>query len=196
MGSLLDRLDTAERAISDRVKEIQEQIMALAAESDQAEQELAQFRIARQVIAKVEAESGPPADPEPDKAVEQVEQFTPDEVARAPFEFVLEQSLQPVSPAPAASSHRPPLPRWNPKVDSGELWAQVPAGYQQIVKALMAANATLKAVEVCGALDLGTDRILVEGIRARLSKLVARGWCVSPGRGDYQLAPGVRKWLE
>lgn len=67
----------------------------------------------------------------------------------------------------------------------------LPPGYHEIQAAFEKADGTLRAKEVCQALAIGTEPRHVEGIRAKLKRLVSRGILVEsePGLFALPLAP-------
>ncbi|MFI6663301.1 hypothetical protein ACIBL8_48505, partial [Streptomyces sp. NPDC050523] len=85
-------------------------------------------------------------------------------------------------PSPAGSPVGVRLvPQWTPELAVGVL----PDSYRDIVEVLQDAVHPMRAHHLCAALGLSTDKSKVEGFRAKLKRLVERGWLVEEGPGLF-----------
>jgi hypothetical protein len=76
------------------------------------------------------------------------------------------------------------VPPWRP----GAAAAVLPLAYQDIVEVLVDAGHPLRAAQVAAAAGLSTDKSKVEGLRAKLKRLVDRGWLTEDGPGRFTTA--------
>jgi hypothetical protein len=65
--------------------------------------------------------------------------------------------------------------------------APLPPGYHEILSAIEQAAEGLRAKEICEALGTGTEPRHIEGIRAKLKRLVSRGLVGEPEPGLFTL---------
>ncbi|MGW0702302.1 hypothetical protein ACWD0A_23895 [Streptomyces sp. NPDC002867] len=68
----------------------------------------------------------------------------------------------------------------------------LPPGYHEILAAFERADGTLRAKEVCQALATGTEPRHVEGVRAKLKRLVSRGILAESEPGLFALPSATR----
>jgi hypothetical protein len=68
----------------------------------------------------------------------------------------------------------------------------LPPGYRDILAAFEKADGALRAKDVCQALGTGTEPRHVEGIRAKLKRLVSRDILTEPEPGLFTLAQPAR----
>ncbi|WP_328392421.1 hypothetical protein OHS70_00455 [Streptomyces sp. NBC_00390] len=68
----------------------------------------------------------------------------------------------------------------------------LPPRYREILAAFERADGTLRAKDVCQALGTGTEPRHVEGIRAKLKRLVSRDILTEPEPGLFTL-PGATR---
>jgi len=66
--------------------------------------------------------------------------------------------------------------------------AVLPTAYQDLVEVLIDAGHPLRAGQVAAAAGLSTDKSKVEGLRAKLKRLVDRGWLAEDGPGRFTTA--------
>jgi hypothetical protein len=65
--------------------------------------------------------------------------------------------------------------------------AALPPGYHDILAAIEPATEGLRAKDICEALGTGTEPRHIEGIRAKLKRLVSRGLLSEPEAGLFTL---------
>jgi hypothetical protein len=68
----------------------------------------------------------------------------------------------------------------------------LPPGYREILAAFEKADGALRAKDVCQALGTGTEPRHVEGIRAKLKRLVSRSVLTEPEPGLFTLPRSTR----
>jgi hypothetical protein len=73
------------------------------------------------------------------------------------------------------------VPQWMPGLGMEVL----PGSYRDIVEVLQDAVHPMRAHHLCAALGLSTDKSKVEGFRAKLKRLVERGWLAEEGPGLF-----------
>jgi hypothetical protein len=148
MGSLIDELQRREAAARAQAEELRGQIARLAERLAGVEEQLSRLMIAREVV---------------------------DEVLNGP--------AGEVSPVPgraeaAAPARRPAVtgvlavPPWRAGAEAGVL----PQDYRDLLEVAEDAGQPLRAAQFAAAAGLSTDRGKVETLRAKLKRLVERGW--------------------
>lgn len=76
------------------------------------------------------------------------------------------------------------VPPWR----RGPAVAVLPKAYRDLVEVLVDAGHPLRAVQVAAAVGLSIDKSKVEGLRAKLKRLVDRGWLTEAGPGRFTAA--------
>ncbi|MCX4460983.1 hypothetical protein OG585_48520 (plasmid) [Streptomyces sp. NBC_01340] len=152
MSSLIEELHR-EAAARDEAAGLRREIEALNERLAEAEERLARLEIARETVAEILGEAD----------ADHVE-------AAAAMALVMT--------ADASSVGVLTVPPWRP----GVAVAVLPKAYQDLVEVLVDAGHPLRAAQVAAAAGLSTDKSKVEGLRAKLKRLVDRGWPDGPGR--------------
>ena len=162
MGSLIDELQRREAAAREEAEELRGQIAQLAERLAGAEERLSRLVIARETVDEVLSETGPEASP-----------------AAMPEETV-----------PSRFGHLSPVgvlavPPWRPGLEASAL----PEAYRDLLEVVEDAGRPLRAGQIATAAGLSTDKAKVEGLRAKLKRLVERGWLAEEaGPGLFALA--------
>jgi hypothetical protein len=150
MGSLIDELRRREAAACTEAEQLRGQIAELAQRLAGVEEQLSRLAIARDVVDEVLAGA------------------TAAEVSPGPG--------QPeVTVSPGAG--RPPVtglavPPWRAGLEASVL----PRDYRDLLEVAEDAGRPLRAAQIAAAAGLSTDRGKVETLRAKLKRLVERGW--------------------
>jgi hypothetical protein len=162
MGSLVDELQRREAAVRAEAEQLRRQIAELAERLAGVEERLSRLVTAREVVDEVLAGAASPV---------------PGQVA--------------VTALPGAG-HRPAVgvlavPSWRPGVEAGVL----PRDYRDLLEVAGDAGRPLRAAQFAAAAGLSTDRGKVETLRAKLKRLVERGWLAEDaGPGLFGLPEG------
>jgi hypothetical protein len=150
MGSLIDELQRREAAARAEAEQLRGQIAELAECLAGVEEQLSRLAIAREVVDEVLAGA------------------TTAEVSPAP-------GHPEVTASPGAG--RPPVtglavPPWRAGLEVSVL----PQDYRDLLEVAEDAGRPLRAGQIAAAAGLSTDRGKVETLRAKLKRLVERGW--------------------
>jgi hypothetical protein len=151
MGSLIDELQRREAAARAEAERLRGQIAQLAEHLAGVEQQLSRLVIAREVVDEVLDGAAAEVSPAPGRA----------EVA-----------------APAGPGRRPAVigvlavPPWRAGAEADVL----PQDYRDLLEVAEDAGRPLRAAQIAAAAGLSTDRGKVETLRAKLKRLVERGW--------------------
>ena len=162
MGSLVDELQRREAAARAEAEELRGQIAQLTERLAQADERLSRLVIARETVEEVLSETGAEASSAvmPDGAV----------VSRSGH----------LSAAGVLA-----VPPWRAGLEASAL----PEAYRDLLEVLEDASRPLRAVQIAAAAGLSTDKAKVEGLRAKLKRLVERGWLAEDaGPGLFGLA--------
>jgi cell division septum initiation protein DivIVA len=156
MGSLIDELQRREAAAREEAEELRGQIAQLTERLAQADERLSRLVIARETVEEVLNGAGPEAAVTPDGA------------------------------AASRSGHLPAVgvlavPPWRPGLEASAL----PEAYRDLLEVAADAGRPLRAGQIAAAAGLSTDKAKVEGLRAKLKRLVERGWLAE------QAGPGL-----
>jgi hypothetical protein len=150
MGSLIDELQRREAAARAEAEQLRGQIARLAERLAGVEEQLSRLVIAREVVDEVLDEAAAEVSP---------------------------ASGQPEVTVPLASGHSPVIgvlavPLWRAGLEVSVL----PQGYRDLLEVAEDAGRPLRAAQIAAAAGLSTDRGKVETLRAKLKRLVGRGW--------------------
>ena len=162
MGSLVDELQRREAAARAEAEELRGQIAQLTERLAQADERLSRLVIARETVEEVLSETGAEAS----------------------------SAVMPDGAAPSRSGHLPAVgvlavPPWRAGLEASAL----PEAYRDLLEVLEDASRPLRAVQIAAAAGLSTDKAKVEGLRAKLKRLVERGWLAEDaGPGLFGLA--------
>jgi hypothetical protein len=167
MGSLIDELQRREAAARAQAEQLRGQIAELAERLAGVEEQLTRLVIAREVVDEV-------------------------------LDGATTAEVSPVSPVPGQAevtaspgAGRPPVigvlavPPWRAGLEVSVL----PQDYRDLLEVAEDAGRPLRAAQIAAAAGLSTDRGKVETLRAKLKRLVERGWLAEePGPGLFGLA--------
>ncbi|MEU1552983.1 hypothetical protein ABZ517_09695 [Streptomyces scabiei] len=159
MSSLIEELHRREAAARDEAAGLQREIDVLNERLAKAEERLVRLEITRETVAEILG--GADAD--------HVE-------AAAATALVMTADASRVGVLT--------VPPWRP----GIAVAVLPTTYQDLVEVLVDAGHPLRAGQVAAAAGLSTDKSKVEGLRAKLKRLVDRGWLTEDGPGRFTTA--------
>ncbi|MFI5887652.1 hypothetical protein [Streptomyces sp. NPDC051554] len=169
MSSLIEELHRREAAARDEAAGLRREIDALTERLAQAEERLARLEITRETVAEILGEADADHGEAPSAAVPvRVEDAGPVAVESAPAVPVGVLTVVP----------------WRPGVEV----AVLPTAYRDLVEVLVDAGHPLRAAQVAAAAGLSTDKSKVEGLRAKLKRLVDRGWLTEDGPGRFTTA--------
>ena len=149
MGSLIDALQRREAAARAEAEELRGQIARLSERLVRAEERLSRLVITRETVDEVLSEAGPEASP----------------------------AVMADGTVPSRSGHLPAagvlaVPPWRAGVEASVL----PQAYRDLLEVAEDAGRPLRAGQIAAAAGLSTDKAKVEGLRAKLKRLVERGW--------------------
>jgi len=151
MGSLIDELQRREAAARAEAEELRGQIAQLAERLAGVEEQLSRLVIAREVV---------------------------DEVLDGPAAGLSPAPGRAEAAAPAGPGRRPAVmgglavPPWRAGAEADVL----PQDYRDLLEVAGDAGRPLRAAQFAAAAGLSTDRGKVETLRAKLKRLVERGW--------------------
>jgi chromosome segregation ATPase len=162
MGSLIDELQHREAAAREEAEELRGRIAQLTERLAGVEERLSRLVITRETVDEVLSEAGPDASP-----------------AAMPEETAGSRSGR-LSPIGVLA-----VPPWRPGLEVSAL----PQAYRDLLEVAEDAGRPLRAVQIAAAAGLSTDKAKVEGLRAKLKRLVERGWLAeAAGPGLFSLA--------
>ncbi|MFD6327642.1 hypothetical protein ACTWJ9_31175 (plasmid) [Streptomyces sp. GDS52] len=155
MGSLFEELEARESAARERADVLEAELAELTGRLEEARAVLERLRVTRETVAEVLAEMEPPAPvPEP---------------AASP-------AGSPVVSAYAGAERRVvgvlSVPKWQPGMDVGVL----PREYRDILEVVEDAPGPVRAKQIVPRIGLPVQSGKIEGTRAKLKRLVERGW--------------------
>ena len=160
MGSLIDELQRREAAARAEAEELRGQIAQLTERLAGVEERLSRLVITRETVDEVLNGAGSEAAAPPDGAA-------PSRVGN-------------LSPAGVLA-----VPPWRPGLEVSAL----PEAYRDLLEVAEDAGGPLRAGQIAAAAGLSTDKAKVEGLRAKLKRLVERGWLAEEaGPGLFELA--------
>ena len=151
MGSLVDELQRREVAARAEAERLRGQIAELSERLAGVEEQLSRLVIARDVVDEV--------------------------LAGASTAEVSPMPGQPEVPASPGAGHLPvtgvlAVPSWRPGLGADVL----PQDYRDLLEVAGDAGRPQRAAQIAAAAGLSTDRGKVETLRAKLKRLVERGW--------------------
>jgi hypothetical protein len=149
MGSLIDELQRREAAAREEAGGLRGQIAQLSERLAGVEERLSRLVIARETVDEVLSEAGVEAS----------------------------LAVMPDGAVASRSGHLPvagglAVPPWRADVEVSAL----PQAYRDLLEVAEDAGRPLRAVQIAAAAGLSTDKAKVEGLRAKLKRLVERGW--------------------
>ena len=150
MGSLIDELQRRESAVRAEAEQLRGQIARLAERLAGVEEQLSRLVIAREVVDEVLDGAAAEVSPVPGQP----------EVTVSPG------AGHPVVVGVLA------VPPWR----AGAEVSVLPRDYRDLLEVAEDAGRPLRAAQIAAAAGLSTDRVKVEGLRAKLKRLVERGW--------------------
>ncbi|MGA5699866.1 hypothetical protein [Peterkaempfera bronchialis] len=157
MGSLFEELEARETAARVRVEESEAELAAMSVKLEQAREGLERLRIARETVAEVLAEMTPqtPAVPV------DTERLPAGERVASAYAGAERQVIGVLS-----------VPYWQPGMGPDVL----PAVYRDIVEVVADAPGSVRAKQIVPRIGLPAETGKIEGTRAKLKRLVERGW--------------------
>ena len=150
MGSLIDELQRREAAARAEAEQLRGQIARLAERLAGVEEQLSRLVIAREVVDEVLDRAASEVSPVPGQP----------QVTASPG----------AGPAPVPGVLA--VPPWRAGLDASVL----PQDYRDLLEVAEDAGRPLRAAQIAAAAGLSTDRGKVETLRAKLKRLVERGW--------------------
>jgi len=149
MGSLIDELQRREAAARAEAEGLRGQIAQLTERLADVEERLSRLAITRETVDEVLNGSGTEAS----------------------------SAVMPDGAAPSRSGHLSAVgvlavPPWRAGLEASAL----PEAYRDLLEVLEDAGRPLRAGQIAAAAGLRTDKAKVEGLRAKLKRLVDRGW--------------------
>ena len=150
MGSLIDELQRRESAVRAEAEQLRGQIARLAERLAGVEEQLSRLVIAREVVDEVLDGAAAEVSPVPGQP----------QVTASPG----------AGPAPVPGVLA--VPSWRAGLDASVL----PQDYRDLLEVAEDAGRPLRAGQIAAAAGLSTDRGKVETLRAKLKRLVERGW--------------------
>ncbi|MFJ5220800.1 hypothetical protein ACIP98_39815 [Streptomyces sp. NPDC088354] len=180
MGSLFEELEAREVAARVRVEELEAELAELSGKLEMAREGLERLRIARETVAEVLAEMGP------ERSVAAVD------AGQAPVDV-------PMTSAYAGAERQVigvlTVPNWQPGMGSETL----PRVYRDIMEVVADAPGPVRAKQVVPRIGLPAETGKIEGTRAKLKRLVERGWLdedtpgmFTPARRRGTISPNSR----
>ncbi|WP_394427394.1 hypothetical protein [Streptomyces sp. SGAir0957] len=161
MVSLPEELEAREAAARRRVEELRAQVVELTQRLEAAQKDLSRWEITRETATKVLAELSA-AEPDSDADV-------------------------PVEPDPKPHPHGTGVvmvPPWR----EGLAATMLPDVYRDIMEVLADAPGPLQAKQIVPRIGLSPTAGKIEGTRAKLKRLVERGWLTEDAPGRFALA--------
>lgn len=157
MGSLFEELEAREVAARVRVEDLEAELAEVSGKLAMAREGLERLRIARETVAEVLAEMSP------EKSVVAVDagQALGDELMTSAYAGVERQVIGVLT-----------VPNWQPGMGPEIL----PRVYRDIVEVVADAPGPVRAKQVVPRIGLPAEAGKIEGTRAKLKRLVERGW--------------------
>ncbi|MFI0243177.1 hypothetical protein [Streptomyces sp. NPDC016845] len=161
MVSLPEELEAREAAARRRVEELRSEIAELTLRLEAAQEDLSRWEITRETVTKVLAE---------------LSAAEPDAEAKAPVEPELK--------SPPHGAGVVMVPPWR----EGLAATVLPDVYRDIMEVLADAPGPLQAKQIVPRIGLPATAGKIEGTRAKLKRLVERGWLIENAPGRFALA--------
>ncbi|MEU2619685.1 hypothetical protein ABZ642_16385 [Streptomyces sp. NPDC007157] len=180
MGSLFEELEAREVAARVRVEELEAELAELSGKLELAREGLERLRIARETVAEVLAEMSP------EKSVAGVDAglASVDELMTSAYAGAERQVIGVLT-----------VPNWQPGIGPEML----PRVYRDIVEVVSDAPGPVRAKQVVPRIGLPAETGKIEGTRAKLKRLVERGWLdedtpgmFTPARRHRTISPNAR----
>jgi hypothetical protein len=168
MGSLLDELARREAEVRQRIEEIREQIAGLASRFEAEEDRLSRLVITRETVEEILGEAASP-------------------VAVPVGEG---EAVEPVDAQPSVGGVVT-VPSWRPGMSVRVL----PAAYRDAVEIMADAGGAMRAGQILAAMGMADEAAKREGLRAKLKRLVERGWAAEDGPGLFTVSAQVARDL-
>jgi len=167
MSSLIEELQRREAAARREADELRGEIAQLNERLTRAEEKLSRLEITRETVTEILGGAGA-AQPAAGQAVDAVDAADPAAGSRL------------VSGSPVGVLTVPP---WRP----GLAQSVLPSSYRDLLEVLADAGRPLRAARIAAAAGLSTDKSKIEGLRAKLKRLVERGWLAEDGPGLFMV---------
>jgi hypothetical protein len=171
MGALLEELARREAAARERVERLRER---LAAE----EEALSRLVITRETVEEIVGEAAQPAE-QPASGSGGADGMSGQGRAG--------DADTGVSPSGGSPIGVVTVPRWRPDVDASVL----PRTYQDVLEVLVDAGGAMRAGKIVAALGLPAEAAKVESMRAKLKRMVERGWLAEDAPGMFAVTGQV-----
>lgn len=159
--SLPEELQAREAAARQRVEELQVEAAELAVRLEKAREDLSRWEITRETVAQVLAELSAAEDVSEARNVPEPQE----------------------APAPHGIGVMA-VPPWRQGLVAGVL----PDVYRDIVEIVADARGALQAKQIVPRIGLEATTAKIEGTRAKLKRLVERGWLAEDTPGRFSLA--------
>jgi len=181
MGSLFEELEAREAAARVRVEALEAELAEVSGRLGAARAGLERLRITRETVTEVLAEMTPqvPA------VTAVVAQSPPVEGLASAYAGAERQVIGVLT-----------VPNWQPGMGSEAL----PSGYRDIVEVVADAPGPLRAKQIVPRIGLPPETGKIEGTRAKLKRLVNRGWLdedtpgqFTPARSRTSVSPNSRQ---
>lgn len=170
MGSLLDELARREAGVRQRIEEIREQIAGLESRLEAEEDRLSRLVISRETVEEIlGGAASPVAVPAGEGDVEAGESVDGQPSVRGVVT----------------------VPPWRPGMSAQVL----PTAYRDAVEIMADAGGAMRAGRILVAMGLPDGAAKREGLRAKLKRLVERGWAAEDGPGLFTVTGPVARDL-
>ncbi|MFE5587331.1 hypothetical protein [Kitasatospora sp. NPDC056531] len=157
MGSLFEELEAREATARVRVEELEAELAGLSGRLEEAQKALERLRITRETVAEMLAELAPEV-----AAVTVVPaQAVADERAASAYAGAERRVIEVLT-----------VPKWQPGMGADAL----PREYRDIVEVVADAPGPVRAKQIVPRIGLPAETGKIEGTRAKLKRLVERGW--------------------
>ncbi|WP_406170044.1 hypothetical protein [Streptomyces sp. NBC_00996] len=154
MGSLLDAIEAEEAVVRGRVEELETQVAELMVRLEAERERLSRLVITRETAGELLARMAGSDPAEPAREPPRAEEVSPFAGAERRVVGVLA------------------VPKWQPGLEPGVL----PRVYQDILEVVGDAPGPVRAKQIVPRIGLAAETTKIEGTRAKLKRLVERGW--------------------
>ncbi|MEU3343203.1 hypothetical protein [Streptomyces sp. NPDC006668] len=172
MGSLFEELEAREATARTRVEELEAVLAEVSGRLKAAREGLERLRIARETVAEVLAEMTPE---KPGAAVD-TDRSSPVDSAASAYAGAERRVIGVLT-----------VPNWQPGMGAEVL----PRVYRDIVEVVADAPGPIRAKQIVPRIGLPAETGKIEGTRAKLKRLVDRGWLDEDTPGMF--APARRR---
>lgn len=156
MGSLFDAIEAEEAVVRERVEELESRVAELMVRLEAERERLSRLVITRETAGEILARMAP-SDPG-----ETVREAPP----------TAEEVVSPFAGAERRVVGVLAVPKWRPGLEPGVL----PRDYQDILEVVGDAPGPVRAKQIVPRIGLPAETAKIEGTRAKLKRLVERGW--------------------